>query len=127
MKTASAKAKGSRLERKIATDLRRSGLDMRASRMPLSGAAWGLEADIHTNLPIKIECKNQETWKPLEYYEQAKANSFTKMPIVVMSRNYLPEPLAIISWNDLLALMEFASKGGWVEEPQFSKRKQVGK
>lgn len=121
----SAREKGKRLERQIAKDLRSAGLDDRATRMPMSGAAWGLEADIHTTLPVKIEAKNQETWDPMAYYEQAKANCFSKMPIVVMSKNRMPSPLALLDWNDLLELMSWAKRGGWVGELPFSKRKQV--
>lgn len=123
----SRKSKGRRLELRIAKDLRESGLDKTAGRMPLSGAAFGLEADIRTTLPLKIEAKNQETWSPLPYYEQAKAHAGVKMPMVVMSKNNLPEPLVLIGWNDFLSIMQAAIKGGLIQELPFSKRKQVGK
>lgn len=124
----SKKAKGKRLEIDVAKSLRDAGLDPDAKRMVLSGAAYGFESDIWTNLPIKIECKNQETWSPMEFYEQAKeAAGTTDIPIVVMSRNRMPEPMALLSWNDLIAIMQYAVKGGWTPELPFSKRKQVGK
>ena len=126
MKTKSAKAKGIRLELEIAKTLRDAGLDPMAKKMPRSGAFMGFESDIHTSLPIMIECKNQETWKPLEYYSQAKEHSGVKIPIVVMSRNR-SEPYAFLLWADVVELMAWALKGGWTGDMPFSKRKQVGK
>lgn len=128
MKPQSMRAKGKRLELQIAQDLRDSGLDPDARRMPLSGAADGFKTDIKTSLPLAIEAKNQQTWKPLEYWEQAKACAGDfDIPLVVMSKNRLPTPLAMLSWNDLIGLMQWAAKAGWAGEPKFSKRKQVRK
>lgn len=126
MKPRSAKAKGSRLERKVAQELREAGLDDNARRMPMSGAMEGMKADIFTTLPISLELKNQESWSPLAYMEQAENGARNgEMPIVVMSRNRLKEPLCLIKWNDLLALMKWAKDGGWLGELQFSKRRQI--
>ena len=120
------KMKGRRLELQIAQDLRDAGLDPDARRMVLSGAIDGFKSDIKTSLPLAVEAKNQETWKPLEYWEQAKACAGDfDIPLVVMSKNRLPTPLAMLSWNDLIGLMQWAKRGGWVGEPKFSKKKQV--
>ena|SRR5690606_5897340 len=128
MKAASAKAKGSRLEREVAKRLRDSGLDKTASRMPLSGAAENLKSDILCNMPVSWEMKNQETWSPLAYMEQAKSGAKQQeIPIVVMSKNRLPEPLAMLELKDLIYLMQLAKEGGWMRELLYSKRKQVGK
>ena len=126
MKAYYKKEKGRRLELQVAKDLREAGLDKEARRMFMSGGAFGFEADILTKLPLKIEAKNQETWSPLQYYEQAKAHcSNFKIPVVVMSKNRLPEPLALIGWNDFLGLLQWATKGGWLGEAKFSKRNQL--
>jgi len=87
MKARSAKAKGIRLELEIAKTLRDAGLDRNAKKMPRSGAFMGFESDIHTSLPLMIECKNQENWSPMEYYNQAKEHAGVKIPVVVMARN----------------------------------------
>lgn len=128
MKPRSKKAKGSRLERNLAQKLRQSGLDSGASRMPLSGAFETLKSDILTNLPVSFECKNQETWSPLPYMQQAKAGAKqNEIPVVVMSKNRLPEPLCLIELKDLIYLMQLAKEGGWIKELSYSKRKQIGK
>ena len=107
MKARSAKAKGSRLELEIAKRLRESGLDKNARKMVLSGAVDGFDSDVLTTLPVSIEAKNQETWKPLEYMEQAQASAdkTNKMPVVVMSKNRLPEPLVMMRLVDWIQIM----------------------
>lgn len=121
------KAKGRALEVRIAKDIRDSGLDKEARRMVLSGGAFGFESDIKTTLPLKIECKNCEKWEPLEFFKQAEDKAFSKTPVVIMSKNRLPQPLALLKWCDLLELIGWAIKGGWTGDLPFSKRKQVGR
>lgn len=108
MKSRSAKAKGTRLEVLIASRLREAGLDKKARRMVLSGAVDGFDSDILTTLPLSIEAKNQETWKPLEYMEQAQvsADKTNKMPVVIMSKNRLPEPLVMMRMDDWIVLLQ---------------------
>ncbi|MFM1793911.1 MAG: hypothetical protein RL642_296 [Bacteroidota bacterium] len=110
MKARSAKAKGTRLEVLIAKRLRDAGLDKEARRMVLSGGAEGFESDIRTSLPLSIEAKNQETWKPLEYMEQAQesANKTNKMPVVIMSKNRLTEPLVMMRLDDFVLILQRA-------------------
>lgn len=101
-----AKAKGVRLEKEVANDLVESGLDPTARRMVLSGAAEGFKGDVKTALPLTIECKNSETWNPLEYYRQAeRENRDGKTPIVVMSRNR-ERKYALLLWEDLIRFMK---------------------
>lgn len=122
-----AVAKGKRLEYDIAKTLRDSKLDPTAQRMARSGAIETLESDILTQLPISLELKNQETWKPLEYYKQAQNGAkFHEIPIVVMKKNN-EKPLALLAWTDLIQIMTFAKTGGWSHELLYSKRRQVGK
>lgn len=92
----------------IASRLREAGLDKKARRMVLSGAVDGFDSDILTTLPLSIEAKNQETWKPLEYMEQAQvsADKTNKMPVVIMSKNRLPEPLVMMRMDDWIVLLQ---------------------
>ncbi len=122
-----ATAKGKRLEYDLAKSLRESKLDTTAMRMARSGAIETLESDILTQLPILIEAKNQETWKPMEYYRQACNGAKTnEIPVVVMKKNN-EKPLALLSWDDFIQIMIYAKAGGWTQELQYSKRRQVGK
>jgi len=110
VKPRSAKAKGTRLEVEIAKAFRDAGLDKKASRMPLSGAMEGFKSDIHTSLPFIIEAKNQETWSPLAYMEQAQRDADTtgKMPVVIMSKNRLPQPMVMMKMSDWIELLQRA-------------------
>lgn len=106
----SPKNKGRRLELEIAKALRDSGLDKNAGRMPLSGAMDGFKSDIHTTLPMIIEAKNQETWSPLAYMEQAErdADITGKMPVVIMSKNRLPDPMVMMKMSDWILICQRA-------------------
>lgn len=110
MKLKSPKAKGSRLERFVAKAFRDAGLDKKATRMPLSGAMEGHKSDISTSLPFTIEAKNQETWSPLAYMEQASrdADVTGKMPVVVMSKNRLADPLVMMKFSDWVLILQRA-------------------
>ena len=90
MKARSAKAKGSRLERLVAGEYRRIGIE--AKRMPLSGAFSHLKADIFK--PIydgwHDECKNQETVKLKEWWGQATSTCGKSEPVLHISANFRP-------------------------------------
>lgn len=107
MKAGSARAKGKRLEKLVADKIREAGLDDGARRMVLSGSAKGFESDIKTTLPFAIECKQQETWSPLKYMEQAKADGKKsgRIPVVVMGKNRLKEPLVVMELSDWLKIL----------------------
>jgi hypothetical protein len=114
---ASKKQKGTRLEKEVAKRinevLREYGVN--AKRMPMSGAIEGFKSDIFVNLPVSIECKNSEKWNVPEYWEQAEGQAgLGKMPILIMSRNYCNDPLAVIRFEDLLTFMAYALESGWV-------------
>lgn len=108
----SKKAKGMRLEKLVASTLRSSGLDKRAKRMPMSGAITGFKSDVYTKLPISIECKNSETWQPVQYMKQAAqdADINHKMPVVIMSKNRLPDPFVMMKMSDWIQIMVRAFK-----------------
>lgn len=101
----SKKAKGTKLETWLASELRRSGADENARRMPLSGAMAHFKSDIFTKLPYAFECKSQENTKVWEWYEQAKAQtSGLEKPVVIFKRNY-SEPMALLSAADLIDMI----------------------
>ena len=108
------KEKGRRAELEFARMLVDSGLDPKAKRMPLSGSVKGLDSDIWTKLPFMFELKNQETWKPLEYYRQANdanPNKGRYRTVVIMTKNH-EGYYAFLSVEDFLELIYFAKKGG---------------
>ena len=114
MKPSHKKVKGAVAEREFAKMLVFSGLDKYAKRMPLSGAVKGLDSDIWTKLPFMFEVKNQETWKPLEYYRQANDANPNKghyRTVVIMTKNH-EGYYAFLSVEDFLELIYFALKGG---------------
>jgi len=101
------KAKGVRLESEIVALIKEQfGDNYIAKRMPKSGQLKDFKADIYTDLPISIEAKNQETWKPLEWWKQCTRDAKDKIPVLVMSKNRLKSPLALIEFKDLLKLMK---------------------
>ena len=128
----SKRAKGKRLEIFIAKELRRSGVDKEAKRMPLSGAVDGFKSDIYTKLPFIIEAKNQERWSVHKYMEQAErdAKIQNKMPVVIMSKNYQPDPYVMMKMSDWINILQRA----FIENDtpvttgseSFSKRNQLG-
>ena len=92
----SPKAKGSRLERTIATLIRQKGLDKNCKRMPLSGAFPHLRADIFTSLPIHIEAKNQERLQIWKWWNELREKAkFGKEPVLIFSGNHRPIIAAI--------------------------------
>ena len=106
MKAAGRKAKGSRLERKVASLIRAKGLDSNCKRMPLSGGFSHLPGDIYTNLPYAFECKNTERHRIWEEWAQAQSQaSISEKPILVISGNHRPI-LAVLDISDLLNLLQ---------------------
>lgn len=102
------KEKGSRLERKVASALRSSGLDPKAMRMPLSGASWSLPSDIYTSLPISIECKNTEKIRLWEFWDQCRNQKIgNRMPVLAISSNNRPILMAV-DLDDFINLLKMA-------------------
>ena len=111
----SKKAKGVRLESYIA-DRFREVLGGVIKRMPKSGALKDFKSDIYSDLPISIEAKNQETWKVHEWWMQCTKDAGSiAVPVLVVSRNRLKEPLVVLNFEDFLKLLKFAILGGWKE------------
>ena len=121
----SKKAKGKLLEKLVAQRLKEVlaeyGID--AKVMPMSGAISGFKSDIFTNLPVNIECKNQERVSLWEWWEQAEnQTSIGRFPTLVISRNYQKEPLAVLRFEDLLTLFEWSLQAGWVSSIRKGRR-----
>jgi hypothetical protein len=119
--------KGRDFELEIAKDLRESGLDPLAKRMPRSGAIETLDADILTQLPVNFELKNQKSWSIHEWYAQALNAKKQNEIAVVVAKRHLDQSYAFLSWKDFVQLMIYAKSGGWTQELQYSKRRQVNK
>jgi len=105
MKAKSAKSKGKRLELKVASMFREAGLkDVKV--MPGSGAFQFFKGDLYMGmLPYHVECKNQETSKPWQWYEQSRSQAgMSKTPLVFFSRNH-SQPMALLSAHDLIQLI----------------------
>lgn len=104
MKASGKKEKGRRLELKFAKMLRK--VDPKAKRMVLSGADWAFKSDIYTKLPYHFECKNQETMRFWDWWEQTESQaSIHKTPILVHSANYRPIMVSMKA-EDFIALLK---------------------
>lgn len=115
MKARTKKQKGSGFEREIAKSLRDAGLDGGATRMVLSGGAFGFPTDIRTSLPLAVEAKRQEKTKFQEWYAQSEeAAPGNKIPVVVWRENN-GRPFVFLQWNDFLEICKFAVDGGWTD------------
>jgi len=92
MKASGKRQKGARLERRIAQELRRSGLDKQAKRSFQSGAQWAWKSDIYTSLNFGLECKNQEGIKKVwDWWEQAESQRKPyKPPVLIFTSNNRP-------------------------------------
>lgn len=115
MKVSSKKEKGRVGERTFAKMLVNAGLDKYAKRSPLSGAVKGFDSDIITKLPFSFEVKNQETWKPLKYYQQAQTanpNRGRLTTTVIMTRNN-EDYYAFLKVDDFLTLIAYAMHAGF--------------
>lgn len=89
----SKKAKGSRLERKVAEAYRYYGIDKRASRMPMSGAMTHFKGDIWkpNDFEYLDECKNSEKVRLWEWWEQTVGQATgARIPVLHISRNNSP-------------------------------------
>lgn len=113
MKARSAKAKGSKLERKVAEAYRAIGIE--AKRMPLSGAFSHLKSDIFKPVPDgwHDECKNQETVKLKDWWHQTTSTCGSNIPVLHISANYRPIITVISSdqWYQLLQELKDSGQG----------------
>ncbi len=91
MKTQSAKAKGRRLQNKVAELIRQyTGLDeneVKSTPMGTNGVDIWLSNAALKLFPFAIECKNTESLNIWKAIEQAENNGKKYQPIVIFSRN----------------------------------------
>lgn len=90
---ASKKAKGSRLERKVAELYRRYDIDPKATRMPMSGAMAHFKGDIWkpNDYEYVDECKNQETVSLWKFWSQAQEQATgARIPLLHVGGNNRP-------------------------------------
>lgn len=88
-----SKKKGSAFERRVAKEIRRSGLDKNARRRPLSGAEKMVRgySDLITKLPYAFELKKQERMNFWSWWEQAESQgTMSRPPVLVHSANHRP-------------------------------------
>lgn len=86
----SAKAKGNRAERKVAEAYRRYEIDLKASRMPMSGAMQHFKGDIWkpNDYEYVDEVKCSERVKLWEWWTQAEAQADgLRIPVLHVTRN----------------------------------------
>ena len=86
------KAKGSRLEHKVAEKYRRFKIDETARRMPLSGAMSHFKGDIYKRYDFRYvdECKNHETVRLSTFWQQTIDQCGMGVPVLHVSGNYRP-------------------------------------
>ena len=100
MKTSSAKAKGRRLQQRVASLLVESFTelqpdDIRSTGMGQSGEDIQLSPLARTKIPYSFECKNQERLSIWSAIEQAEANASEYEPAIVFKRNRTKTYVAI--------------------------------
>jgi len=108
---ASRKAKGRRLQQAVRQDLvDRLGIDpgdILSTAMGQSGCDLYLSPAARDRFPYGVECKHQEAIALPTWWRQCTANAekegLTPLLLVKQSRK---EPLAVLRWSDLLALLQ---------------------
>ncbi len=107
---ASRKAKGRRLQQAVRQDLvDRLGIDpgdILSTAMGQSGCDLYLSPAARARFPFAVECKHQETISLPAWWQQCTANAEKEglTPLLLIKRNR-EEPLAVLRWSDLLALL----------------------
>ena len=107
---ASRKAKGRRLQQAIRQDLIDClGIDpgdVQSTAMGQSGCDLYLSPAARAQFPFGVECKAQERIALPEWWKQCTRNAdkvgLTPLLLIKRSRE---EPLAVLRWTDLLALL----------------------
>lgn len=107
MKTASAKAKGRRLQQWVAKmlveHLGADAEDLESRPMGSSGEDIIMGKLTRQKFPYSVECKNQEAVNVWKAYEQAESNSKQYEPVVVIKRNQ-HKPLVVVDAEYFIGL-----------------------
>lgn len=109
MKPSSAKAKGRRLQQQLAKDVTAAfGLsegDVLSRSSGATGTDLILSPAAAKVFPFAVEAKNQERVNIWQSWKQTHANGMTGLtPLLIISRNAVSTPLAILAWDDFLTL-----------------------
>jgi hypothetical protein len=108
---ASRKAKGRRLQQAVRQDLvDRLGIDpgdILSTAMGQSGCDLYLSPAARERFPFGVECKAQERIALPEWWQQCTRNAAAEglAPLLVFLKQSRREPLAVLRWTDLLALL----------------------
>lgn len=80
------KNKGKGFELQVSKEIRKSGLDNKARRRPLSGAEKMVKGygDLITSLPFAFELKKQEKMLFWKWWEQAESQASMSRPAVLI-------------------------------------------
>lgn len=109
MKTATAKAKGRRLQQwfrdKLIETLEVPEDDVRSTAMGQSGEDILLSHDARMKFPFSIECKNQERLNLWSAWEQANSNKGIYSPLLVVKRNGV-QPLVVLEADTFMELVK---------------------
>ena len=107
MRTASAKAKGRRLQKwfaeKLVEHLEVDSEDLESRPMGSSGEDIIMGKLTRQKFPYSVECKNQEAVNVWKAYEQAESNSKQYEPVVVIKRNQ-HKPLVVVDAEYFIGL-----------------------
>ncbi len=119
----SKKEKGRRLERWWAEILKHRGLEPFAYARADSGSGAKKEDVTVHFLPIHTECKNQESWSLGEFWKQTISGCPPyHYPVLILSKNRFPRPLALMYADELVDVFEYAIKGGWIGNTALPKK-----
>jgi hypothetical protein len=108
---ASRKAKGRRLQQAVRQDLiEHLGIDpgdILSTAMGQSGCDLYLSPAARSIFPFGVEAKRCETISLPAWWKQCESNASKVglIPLLVFKRNR-EEPLAVLRWSDLLALLQ---------------------
>mgnify|MGYP006952539449 CR=1 FL=1 len=116
MKSSSCKAKGRRLQQKVAQSIRDAFTeltpdDVRSTSMGAGGEDVQMSTRARMCVPLSVECKCVEKLNVWQCLEQAERNCPSgATPCLVFSRNR-SGTYAVLPWEELLALYVQIDKG----------------
>ena len=110
MNTHSRKAKGKRLQKKIAKDIQTllnlNEMDVQSRPMGEKGTDIMFSPLAQLNFPYDIECKKQETINIWDCITQTEHNvQHGNQPLLIIKKNHT-EPYAVIRWDHFLKLVK---------------------
>ena len=110
MKTASAKAKGRKLQQyvrdKFIELLKPYGVepaDVKSTSMGAGGEDVQLSPFARSFLPVSVECKSHKSMAVYKLYEQAQENCGEYEPLLVIKANH-KKPLAVVDLDHYINL-----------------------